>query len=88
MFEGAHSPPLYNNLYNFKDGPQNDIFETNSICRRRNADQEETASNATSAKYVSARVLPFEMTFDTTIRSSAPRMARRHVRVGSHQVGL
>lgn len=56
MFEGAHSPPVYNDLYNFKDGAQNDIFATNS---RRSAVQEETASNAKScAKYVSARVLP------------------------------
>jgi hypothetical protein len=27
MFEGAFSPPVYNDLYNFLDGPQDDIFE-------------------------------------------------------------
>ncbi|KAJ3899590.1 hypothetical protein F5879DRAFT_502159 [Lentinula edodes] len=27
MFEGAHAPPFYTDLYNFVDGPQNDIFE-------------------------------------------------------------
>ncbi|EIW83669.1 hypothetical protein CONPUDRAFT_135444 [Coniophora puteana RWD-64-598 SS2] len=27
LFEGAHSPPFYNDLYNFKDGAQNDIFQ-------------------------------------------------------------
>ncbi|KAK7690987.1 hypothetical protein QCA50_006090 [Cerrena zonata] len=26
MFEGEHSPPFYMDLYNFKDGAQNDIF--------------------------------------------------------------
>ncbi|KXN89494.1 hypothetical protein AN958_05656, partial [Leucoagaricus sp. SymC.cos] len=26
MFEGDHSPPVYNDLYNFADGPQDDIF--------------------------------------------------------------
>jgi hypothetical protein len=27
MFEGAFSPPVYNDLYNFLDGAQNDIFQ-------------------------------------------------------------
>ncbi|TCD64054.1 hypothetical protein EIP91_004603 [Steccherinum ochraceum] len=27
MFEGTYSPPFYLDLYNFKDGAQNDIFE-------------------------------------------------------------
>ncbi|TBU33608.1 hypothetical protein BD311DRAFT_748979 [Dichomitus squalens] len=27
MFEGTYSPPFYTDLYNFKDGAQNDIFE-------------------------------------------------------------
>ncbi|KZT20429.1 hypothetical protein NEOLEDRAFT_1140693 [Neolentinus lepideus HHB14362 ss-1] len=27
MFEGYYSPPFYNDLYNFKDGAQDDIFE-------------------------------------------------------------
>ncbi|KAF9238557.1 hypothetical protein BU15DRAFT_75246 [Melanogaster broomeanus] len=27
MFEGTYSPPFYNDLYNFKDGAQNDIFQ-------------------------------------------------------------
>ncbi|TDL17933.1 hypothetical protein BD410DRAFT_729243 [Rickenella mellea] len=27
MFEGAHAPPVYTDLYNFGDGPQDDIFE-------------------------------------------------------------
>lgn len=26
MFEGTFSPPVYNDLYNFLDGAQNDIF--------------------------------------------------------------
>lgn len=26
MFEGTFSPPFYNDLYNFLDGAQNDIF--------------------------------------------------------------
>jgi len=26
MFEGTYSPPFYLDLYNFKDGAQNDIF--------------------------------------------------------------
>ena len=26
MFEGTHAPPLYNDLYGFRDGAQNDIF--------------------------------------------------------------
>lgn len=26
MFEGTYSPPFYLDLYNFKDGPQDDIF--------------------------------------------------------------
>ena len=26
MFEGTFSPPVYNNLYNFLDGAQDDIF--------------------------------------------------------------
>ena len=26
MFEGTFSPPVYNDLYNFRDGAQNDIF--------------------------------------------------------------
>ncbi|KAF8150927.1 hypothetical protein B0H34DRAFT_801831 [Crassisporium funariophilum] len=30
MFEGTFSPPLYNDLYNFKNGAQNDIFETSA----------------------------------------------------------
>jgi len=27
VFEGAFSPPVYNDLYNFRDGSQDDIFE-------------------------------------------------------------
>lgn len=27
MFEGTYSPPFYNDLYNFLDGAQNDIFQ-------------------------------------------------------------
>ncbi|KAG9316126.1 hypothetical protein JVU11DRAFT_3803 [Chiua virens] len=27
MFEGTYSPPFYNDLYNFADGAQNDIFQ-------------------------------------------------------------
>ncbi|KAH9948720.1 hypothetical protein B0H21DRAFT_732796 [Amylocystis lapponica] len=27
MFEGTYSPPFYTDLYNFKDGPQDDIFQ-------------------------------------------------------------
>ena len=27
MFEGTYSPPFYTDLYNFKDGAQNDIFQ-------------------------------------------------------------
>ena len=27
MFEGSFSPPVYNDLYNFLDGAQNDIFQ-------------------------------------------------------------
>ncbi|KAF8839535.1 hypothetical protein BDN67DRAFT_969936 [Paxillus ammoniavirescens] len=27
MFEGSYSPPFYNDLYNFKDGAQDDIFQ-------------------------------------------------------------
>lgn len=27
MFEGTFSPPVYNDLYNFLDGSQDDIFE-------------------------------------------------------------
>lgn len=27
MFEGAFSPPIYTDLYNFLDGAQDDIFE-------------------------------------------------------------
>ncbi len=26
MFEGTYAPPFYLDLYNFKDGAQNDIF--------------------------------------------------------------
>ena len=26
MFEGYYSPPLLNDLYNYRDGAQNDIF--------------------------------------------------------------
>lgn len=31
MFEGSFSPPVYNELYNFIDGPQDDIFEDSYI---------------------------------------------------------
>lgn len=31
MFEGTYSPPFYNDLYNFKDGAQNDIFQDSYI---------------------------------------------------------
>lgn len=31
MFEGTFSPPVYNNLYNFLDGAQNDIFNDSYI---------------------------------------------------------
>ncbi|KAE9388288.1 hypothetical protein BT96DRAFT_927191 [Gymnopus androsaceus JB14] len=31
MFEGSHAPPFYNDLYNFIDGAQNDIFEDSYI---------------------------------------------------------
>ncbi|KAF8622851.1 hypothetical protein AX15_006695 [Amanita polypyramis BW_CC] len=31
MFEGAYSPPVYNELYNFIDGSQDDIFEDSYI---------------------------------------------------------
>jgi len=27
MFEGASTPPVYNDMYNFLDGAQDDIFE-------------------------------------------------------------
>lgn len=31
MFEGAHAPPFYNDLYNFVDGAQSDIFRDSYI---------------------------------------------------------
>ena len=31
MFEGYYSPPLYQDLYNFRNGAQNDIFEDSVI---------------------------------------------------------
>ncbi|KAJ3711352.1 hypothetical protein C8R42DRAFT_689393 [Lentinula raphanica] len=31
MFEGAHAPPFYTDLYNFLDGAQNDIFQDSYI---------------------------------------------------------
>lgn len=31
MFEGTYSPPVYNDLYNFVDGAQNDIFTDSYI---------------------------------------------------------
>jgi hypothetical protein len=30
MFEGTYTPPLYNDLYHFLDGAQNDIFENST----------------------------------------------------------
>ncbi|KXN84873.1 hypothetical protein AN958_12003 [Leucoagaricus sp. SymC.cos] len=46
MFEGPLDPPVYNDLYGFKDGAQNDIFETDSSKQLINAF---TLSNETSA---------------------------------------
>jgi len=37
MFEGTYSPPLYNDLYDFKDGAQNYIFETSTRVSVRDA---------------------------------------------------
>ena len=31
MFEGAHAPPFYLDLYGFNDGSQDDIFEDSQI---------------------------------------------------------
>ncbi|KAH0833490.1 hypothetical protein J3R83DRAFT_12614 [Lanmaoa asiatica] len=31
MFEGTYSPPFYNDLYNFEDGAQSDIFQNSYI---------------------------------------------------------
>ena len=31
MFEGTFSPPFYTDLYNFRDGAQNDIFQDSYI---------------------------------------------------------
>lgn len=31
MFEGTYSPPVYNNLYNFLDGAQDDIFNDSYV---------------------------------------------------------
>ncbi|KAH7925687.1 hypothetical protein BV22DRAFT_1112159 [Leucogyrophana mollusca] len=31
MFEGTYSPPFYTDLYNFKDGAQNDIFQDSYV---------------------------------------------------------
>ncbi|TFK50100.1 hypothetical protein OE88DRAFT_1736379 [Heliocybe sulcata] len=31
MFEGTYSPPFYNDLYNFKDGAQDDIFQDSYV---------------------------------------------------------
>jgi len=31
MFEGGHAPPFYNDLYGFKDGAQNDIFQNSQL---------------------------------------------------------
>jgi hypothetical protein len=40
MFEDYMSPPFYNDLYDFKDGAQNDIFVTkNSAQSKRDAYQ-------------------------------------------------
>lgn len=86
MLEGPHSPPLYNALYGLKNGAQNNIF-VSPISRRSLADQDETASNAASSvKYVSDSIFPFDTTFDPMIRSPAKKF--RHVRIGSHSVGL
>ena len=40
MFEGYYSPPYYNDLYNFVDGAQNDIFE-GSAKRSTHAESED-----------------------------------------------
>lgn len=31
FFEGTYAPPLYTDLYNFKDGAQNDIFGESAV---------------------------------------------------------
>lgn len=45
MFEGTYTPPLYQDLYNFHDGAQNDIF-TNTTSTRRSSDEVHTEERA------------------------------------------
>lgn len=33
VFEGDHAPPVYNDLYNFADGSQDDIFEDSYVSK-------------------------------------------------------
>ena len=45
MLEGTYTPPLYQDLYNFHDGAQNDIF-TNTTSTRRSSDGVHTEERA------------------------------------------
>ncbi len=85
MFEGAHSPPLYNDLYHFLDGAQNDIFVNSSTPSRRSADDTETVDNTVLcvSSFLTCRGL--RLTEHNYGINRSKRM--KHVRLG-HSVGL
>ena len=66
MFEGYYSPPLYQDLYNFRDGAQNDIFVDSVVTTPLPPPSQSTPSHAPTI--VDAKVAPVH----NTTPSSSP----------------
>ncbi|KAI0046343.1 hypothetical protein FA95DRAFT_1560219 [Auriscalpium vulgare] len=48
MFEGTYTPPVYNDLYNFRDGAQNDIFSNSTAAPPTVTSSSHTSSHTSS----------------------------------------
>ncbi|EIN04012.1 hypothetical protein PUNSTDRAFT_108851 [Punctularia strigosozonata HHB-11173 SS5] len=54
MFEGQYSPPFYNDLYDFKDGAQNDIFGDSDVAAAAPSSSSQKAATTSSAQAATA----------------------------------
>ncbi|KAH9058370.1 hypothetical protein EDB87DRAFT_923260 [Lactarius vividus] len=76
MFEGTYTPPLYNDLYNFRDGAQNDIFQPGNSSTQPSGTTTTTSGTPTPTPVLDKTPLggavPSSSSSSTTSSSSPP----------------
>ena len=84
MFEGYYSPPLYQDLYNFLDGAQNDIFEGSDVQPPSSTHKPSPTTKSSSHNEQNHTAVHARMDTSTS-EASAQDRSPNHSSGGSHQ---